>query len=285
MTLVEENNKYYISGRISVMIARNPNGVNETMHKHDFIEIVYMLKGECVHTVDGKDYEVSHGDMLVINYNQTHSIRSDSPLVYVNILIKPEYVNESLANSENAFSLLNLSEFKDFAEILDKNKVKIRFFGDEKRKTEDVITSLLEEMKAKNPGHELYVRSQFNILLLTIFRKMSLNLESKVYDVSEELLDYIRSNCTERLTLNQLADMCSYNCAYFSRLFKEYAGLTFTQYLKKCRIERAKYLIETTNMKITDIAYEVGYVNKTKFFSHFKSVCSMSPLEYRKSIN
>ncbi len=285
MSLFTSNNKYFISGLVSVMVARNPQGVSEPKHEHDFIEIVYMLKGECIHVIDGKEHTASHGDMLIINYNQTHSIKGDSPVKYINILIKPEYINESLANSDNAFSLLNLSEFEDFAEILDKSKVKIRFSHEEQKKIEEIIMSLVQELKTQSPGHELYIRSQFNILLLTIFRKMSLNLDICFHGVSDELLAYIRAHCTEKLTLSQLANMCSYNSAYFSRIFKEFAGVTFTQYLRNARIEKAKQLIETTDMRITDIAYEVGYISKTKFFSNFREICGVSPLEYKKSRN
>lgn len=285
MSLFNANNKYFITESISVMVAKNPNGVNEPEHKHDFIEIVYILKGECLHLVDGKEYFTSHGDVLVINYNQTHSIMGNSAVKYINILIKPEYVNESLANTENAFSLLHLSEFNDFVEILDESKIKIRFSHDERRKIEDIITSLVQEMQTKAPGHELYVRSQFNLLLLMIFRKMSLNLDIEFKGISEELLAYIRVHCAEKLTLSQIASKCSYNSAYFSRAFKDFAGVTFTQYLRDSRIEQAKHLIATSDMRITDVVYAVGYINKTKFFSDFRDKCGMSPLEYRKSRN
>ncbi len=283
MALSTLNNKYFISGPVSVMVARSPYGINEPEHKHDFIEFVYMLKGECLHIIDGKEYRVSHGDMLVINYNQTHSIKGNDNIKYINILVKPEYINASLANTDNAFSLLNLSEFMDFAEILDKSKIKIRFSGEEQKKIEAIITSLLQETKSATPGHELYIRSQFNILLITIFRKMSLSLDMSFKGVSDELLSYIRMHCSEKLSLTQLAKMCSYNVAYFSRIFKEFAGMNFTEYLRTVRIEKAKELIENSDMNITDIAYEVGYVNKTRFFAHFRSVCGMSPLDYKKA--
>ena len=285
MTFFFENNKYFIPDAVSVMVGRNPDGIDEKEHTHDFIEIVYILKGECTHTIDGIQYPVSHGDMLIINYNQTHSIRGTTPLKYINILIKPEYISKGLANSENVFSLLHLSEFEDFAEILDKSKTKIRFSHEERAKMEETITALVQEMQSKEPGHELYIRSQFNILLLTVFRKMSLNLNVDFRGISEELLAYIRVHCTERLTSSQVASMCSYNSAYFSRAFKVFAGVPFTQYIRNCRIQRARELIDTTDMRVSDIAYDVGYANKTKFYSDFRTVCGMSPLEYRKGKN
>ncbi|MBQ7901232.1 MAG: helix-turn-helix transcriptional regulator, partial [Clostridia bacterium] len=71
--------------------------------------------------------------------------------------------------------------------------------------------------------------------------------------------------------------------SYFSRIFKEYAGMTFTEYLKRVRIQKAAVMLTTTQHNITNIIYEVGYSDKTKFYSHFKALMGQSPLQYRKS--
>ena len=91
-------------------------------HTHDFFEMVYILKGSSVHFVDGNAYKLKHGDMLVINYNSRHSHTAESGLQYVHFLLKPQYINQNLANCENAFELLKLSEFEQFRKILDEKK-------------------------------------------------------------------------------------------------------------------------------------------------------------------
>ena len=112
---------------------------------------------------------------------------------------------------------------------------------------------------------------------------MSLDLEFSFDGISEKLLSYIELHCSEKLALESIAKMCSYAPAYFSRVFKNYTGQNFTSYLKKVRIEKAANLLLTTDTKITDIVYLVGYSDKTKFFSHYKSIMGTSPLKYRKS--
>lgn len=283
MSLIEKDNKYFMTDSAYVYTIKNAGEINIPEHKHDFVEMVYILKGKSVHYIDGKEYPVRHGDVLVINYNQTHSMINGADVDYINILMKPEYINKSLVNNENAFALLHLSEFESFSKILDENKCRITFGGEERNRIEEIIAVLIEEMEKKAPGYELAVRSGFNLLLIMIFRKMSLKLENSFDGISDELLLYIRQHCHEKLNLKDIAAVCAYNPSYFSRIFRESVGMTFTEYLKRARIEKAAALLKTTSLNITNIAYDVGYSDKTKFFSHFKALKGESPLKYRKS--
>lgn len=283
MQILLKDDKYFMQDSVSVDILKGPVRKNFPEHKHDFVEMVYVLKGKSVQFIDGREYHAHHGDVLVINYNQTHSATNSEDFSYVNILMKPEYISKGLADSENAFALLHLSEFESFRKILDENKCKLTFRGEERNKIEEIISVLSEEMEQKAPGYELAVRSQFNLFLIMIFRKMSLKLENFFDGVTDELLSYIRQHCVEKLSLKHVAELCAYNPSYFSRIFKESVGMTFTEYLKMVRIEKAAIMIETTSLTITDIAYNVGYTDKTKFFSDFKQLKGVSPLKFRKS--
>ncbi len=282
--ITEKDNRYYMSDGAGIFYGtETPKSINKAPHTHEFVEIVYMLKGKCTHIIDGKEYFVRHGDMVIINYNQTHEIKGDSAASYINILIKPKYINQSLKNQENAFALLNLSEFNDFSKILDMSKCKITFSGDERDQAENVISIISREMAEKAPGYELAIHSQFNLLLIMIFRKMSLKLDGVVWGINDELLAYIKSHCHENFSLEDMAKMCSYNTSYFSRKFKEFAGVTFRTYLKNARLNKAIMLLETTDTKVSDIIEQVGYSDRTKFFSHFAAFTGMTPLKYRNS--
>lgn len=254
-------------------------------HTHDFFEMVYILKGSSVHFVDGNAYKLKHGDMLVINYNSRHSHTAESGLQYVHFLLKPQYINQNLANCENAFELLKLSEFEQFRKILDESKCKITFSGKDRDRLESIISIFLDELAQNPTGYELAVRSLFNVVLLLIFRKMALDMDSTFNGMSDKVLNYIRSNCSKKLSLKALADKCSYNPSYFSRLFKAYTGLSFTDYLKKVRMEKAIDLIKNSDMDMLSIAYAVGYSEKSKFHKHFKEYTGTTPLQFKKSMN
>lgn len=282
MSVFEKDNQFFMSDLAYVSKVYHKDDEPYHSHKHDFIEMVYTVRGKIIHKINDKEYPVSRGDMLIINYGETHSMEIFKDSVSVNILMKPEYISKSLENHENAFALLNLPEFESFKKLLDENKRKVTFKGDERNRTEAIIDDIIKEQDKQNPGFELFIRSQFNVLLITLFRKMSLELDCSFDGVSEKLIHYIGTHCHEKLTLSGIAGMCSYNVSYFSRIFKEYTGVTFTEYLKNVRIRKALHLIESTNLKITDIIFEVGYADKTKFFRDFKFYTGKTPLEYRK---
>ncbi len=282
MIPIEKNKKFFMQNDASVFSVRDKDNIDCSEHRHDFVEMVYMLKGRCVHIIDGVEYPTRRGDLIIINYNRTHAIVGGVNAEYANILMKPEYINSSLKNSENAFSLLMLSEFENFREVLDENKCKVTFLGEERTRIEDIINVIIEEMSQKNPGYELAIRSQFNLLIIMIFRKMSFDINHYFDGVSEKLLSYINQHCHEKLSLEDMAKMCSYNPSYFSRIFKENTGENFTSYLKKVRIKKAAELLTKTDRKVMDIIYEVGYSDRTKFFSHFKAIMGTSPNKYRK---
>lgn len=93
---------------------------------------------------------------------------------------------------------------------------------------------------------------------------------------------YIRENYKKDLNMAVVSNVISMNYSLFSLNFKQYTGMNFVNYLKKIRIEEAKRLLEETDEKIIDISKMVGYDNDKHFMKIFKSVCGVSPSEYRK---
>ena len=283
MSIIEKGNKYYISDYINISYHEKNIGDDGTYtHYHDFVEMVYMLSGKCIHIINGVEHSVKKGDMIFINYNQSHRIVGGIDTEYINILIKPEYISMGLRTQENAFALLELSGFKDFVKILDESRTKVSFFGDERDEIEEIVAVIQKENEEKQPGYDLIIRSELNILLTKVFRKMSIAISDIFGGINEKLLLYIRQNVGRKITLEEISKKCSYNPSYFSRVFKEYTGKTFSQYVIGIRMENAAMLLENTNLSVTDIYSQVGYGNMTKFFSHFKESFGTTPLQYRK---
>ena len=94
---------------------------------------------------------------------------------------------------------------------------------------------------------------------------------------------YIKENFKSDLNMAVVSNCISMNYSLFSLNFKQYTGMNFVNYLKKIRVEEAKRLLEETDEKINDISRLVGYENDKHFMKIFKSVCGVSPSEYRKN--
>jgi AraC-like DNA-binding protein len=93
--------------------------------------------------------------------------------------------------------------------------------------------------------------------------------------------DFIKQHQTEDLSLGQVAKAVNTSTFYFCKMFKKVTGLNFTDYLSRIRIENAKNLLLNPNLRISEIAYEVGFQSLTHFNRVFKRIVGQSPTEYR----
>jgi YesN/AraC family two-component response regulator len=102
--------------------------------------------------------------------------------------------------------------------------------------------------------------------------------------VVQDTIRYVDVHLKEPLQLRDIADHLHVNASYLSVLFKEQMGMTFTEYLTRRRIQRAKELLTNTRMTIAEIAEAAGYQTDKYFVKVFRSVEGMSPGHYRKSM-
>ena len=96
--------------------------------------------------------------------------------------------------------------------------------------------------------------------------------------------EYIRQNQAEDLSLGQVAKAVNTSSFYFCKLFKKATGLNFTDYVSRVRIEKAKNLLLNPNLRISEIAYEIGFQSLTHFNRVFKKVTGQSPTGYRDQL-
>ena len=93
--------------------------------------------------------------------------------------------------------------------------------------------------------------------------------------------EFIRQNQAEELSLGMVARAVNTSTFYFCKLFKRATGLNFTDYVSRVRIEKARNLLLNPNLRISEIAYEVGFQSLTHFNRVFKRISGESPSEYR----
>jgi AraC-like DNA-binding protein len=103
-------------------------------------------------------------------------------------------------------------------------------------------------------------------------------IPSKILDV----ISYIQVNLNQNLTVTHLAERVNQHQDYFSRLFFQYTGIRPLAYIHEKRIERAQYLLTTTNMSYAEVAAETGFENLPHFSRIFKKVTSLTPGQYRQ---
>ena len=100
--------------------------------------------------------------------------------------------------------------------------------------------------------------------------------------IIEKVKSYVAEAINQNVTLKEISDTYHYNCSYLGQKFKSHENMTFNEYLLQQRMEMAKILLDNTNMKIYEIANEVGYRELDWFYKKFKSYTGISATEYRK---
>ncbi|MFC4598409.1 response regulator [Cohnella hongkongensis] len=100
--------------------------------------------------------------------------------------------------------------------------------------------------------------------------------------VIEEAVEYIQANYSrEDLSFNGLSERLGMNPTYFSKLFKQETGSTFTDYVTKVRLDQAKRALRETTLRVSEIAYGAGFRDPFYFSTLFKKHTGLNPTEYR----
>ena len=106
--------------------------------------------------------------------------------------------------------------------------------------------------------------------------------KAEVHPIIKKVCDYIDENLAKDISLEETADFAGVSIFYLSKLFKEEKGETFINFVSDKRLEKARQLLESTDLSIKEITAEVGYNDQNYFSRIFKNKYGLSPKEYRK---
>ena len=106
----------------------------------------------------------------------------------------------------------------------------------------------------------------------------------KIDNIINTAIDFIRQNLGKDMSLEGVAGKVYLSPSYFSRSFKEFTNMNFTDYLIQQRLEKAKYLLESTTLKVEDIAKVVGFNTPHYFTKKFKEAFGITPVNFKHKI-
>lgn len=139
----------------------------------------------------------------------------------------------------------------------------------------------------RNPSNEiadLYAQTIIMKLMQTLIQAaLPLPASTNYSKYMTAAINYIRDHFSEQLTLEQVAQELNISRSYLALIFKKETSLTFSTWLRKYRIGKAKELLKNTNMRQDDICTEVGIYDSSYLCRLFKEYEHLSPDEYRKN--
>ena len=99
-----------------------------------------------------------------------------------------------------------------------------------------------------------------------------------------KIVEYIINNYKNDCMVDDIAKEVNIHPNYLISLFRKESGINLTRYTLMLRIYEAQRLLLTTDMKIIDIAMEVGFGSTSNFYKYFKKMCGKNPKDYRKIV-
>jgi AraC-like DNA-binding protein/mannose-6-phosphate isomerase-like protein (cupin superfamily) len=264
-----------------------PSQGRTQLHTHDYIELAYIVEGEFRQRIMGNDILFKKGELCLIDKNCPHQdFLGDGESIILFIGLANEIFDEVMVGNIGEEKILN---FLRTALMKQKGVRQFLHFKPKNAgegKLEELLLLLLEELKEKDAASR-YICKGLIIRILHYISTMydfSLSNEQRRkmnWLVYEELVRYIGENYA-RITVRELVAKFHFNEDYYNRLLKEKTGMTYLEYVQDIRLGNARRLLETTNLKVDEIAEQVGYQNKGYFYKIFVDKYGITPAKLRK---
>lgn len=255
------------------------------LHTHGYYELVFVLAGSCRHTLNGKNFIMNKGDYILLNNTSRHSYQSigDEELAIVNCLFYPSFVEYSIPDNADVYTLLENYHFRLKRELFVQNPVGT-VFSDSNGEIEKLLTVMNNEFINKDAGYLELIRGSLIQLLIIAMRNIYTDIKvSNADDTIQNVLEYINMNYMKELTLKDICARFNYSLPYMSSKFKRYAGISFMEYLQKIRVENSMKLLSDTRQSVSEIARFVGYKDIKSYYKVFKKYSGKTPADFRKN--
>lgn len=258
------------------------------MHRHQFVEIVYILSGEATHTVGDREYTVKSGDVVVINCNVPHKFTANTAagelFVAYDLMFGLQFIDPTAGNDATFETLQDSflfgALFPGEAALPD-----IHISGKRYGSYGDLFTRIYHALKGKEQGYIELSRAYVIELIVKILKDMgrdgSKELTSENKKAVFSAISYMERRYNTPLDLEDIAAQVFLSPEYFRKLFKKMTGESVRTYLHGLRVDEACRLLTVTDMSIQDISIAVGYQDMKSFYQAFKQKTGKTPKEYR----
>ena len=249
-------------------------------HTHDYVEMVYMCRGETVHVVNGSRIVLREGELLMLGQHARQSIEpAGKEDIAVNFIVRPGFFTGTLpylGEEETPLRRFVVSC------LTGENEAGYLLF-----RAADVlpIQNLIENLLFTIPGDTPNRRGILQATMGLLFANLLNHTETLTYSSGEQetvfsVLRYVEEHY-QGGSLGELAAREHYELTALSRLIRARTGKTYTELVQEKRLSQAAWLLKNTGRRVDEIARTVGYENVSYFHRLFAARFGCSPKHYR----
>ncbi len=258
--------------------------------EHDFYELIYVDKGECIITDGDRSINMSVGEAYLVHPNVFHTLSGNDAHNFNVFIISftckskllalfPSEIFEITPALRSIISKIIKECHKSFnIPIIDKNVLEIHPKQDAPIGSRQLIKLYLEEFFITLLRNE-YERSNASRILSLLGSK-----EEASQSLIESVKKYLLDNLDKKITLTEICKSFNYSKNYICENFKLSTGCSIIEYFNRAKIEKAKDLLRDKKYTISKISEMLGFSSPAYFSKAFKKVTGVSPMEYEHSL-
>ena len=270
------------SGKL-IQVRTHTRFVHFPVHKHNYVEVIYMCSGSTHHVINGEDVHLHQGELLFLNQTVTQEIfPAEETDIAVNFIILPGFFDLVLKMMGEEQNLL-----RDF--IVDCLRGENSSSGYLYFKVADIlpvqnlVENLIWTIVNKQTNKRSINQTTMGLLILQLMNHMD-KLETGESSGEQKLIIRVLSYIEEHYRdgeLGELANHLHYDLYWLSKEIKKRTGRTYTELVQTKRLNQAAYLLNTTSIPIADVAIAIGYNNFAYFHRIFRKRFGVTPRTYR----
>ena len=251
-------------------------------HIHNAVELLYMQEGSFRAILDGTEYIMEKGDLILICSNTIHHVSAlDLPdNSYYVIKIPPTFfLNLASGNSGTEYMMRFALNRKDCKTLWKRDEL-------ENSTILPVLQSIVQENRHRSYAYEVAMRLKTMELLLAILREDPHRPEAthdRATYPSYQVMEHVRKHYAQDISEQELAGSLGMSYHHFSRSFKRVTGITFREYLNQTRIHQAERMLHEGGRSVSEVAIECGYNSISYFIRVFRTLTGRTPYQILKS--
>lgn len=264
----------------SILLHLNRETESYDTHWHSAMEIIMPMENIYTVIIGKKKYVLNEGEILLIPAGELHKLIAPST-GFRRILL----FDFSLISNLRGFSSVS-NIFNQAIHITEENSPDILV------PVQTLFDEISYEYKKNNTFREGAIYAHLIQMFVLLARKF-MNTSNSFPDIRTNkqkeyvskfnlIFEYINNNFTEDITLDKIADVAGFSKFHFCRLFKQFTGTTFYDYLNQRRIKEAEKLLLNPELTITDVAMHSGFSSISTFNRVFKNFKECTPTEFKK---
>jgi AraC-like DNA-binding protein/quercetin dioxygenase-like cupin family protein len=267
--------------------ARFEDGDLTPRHKHNYVELTYVVEGRYHQRIEGCDETLNKGEICLIGRDTPHR----EYLYQQNAIVLFLGISNAFFDKSTPLETGDPEGQRFLREMILNHDEKYHFVRFTPQKSETIIPRLFEaivsELRRHEPGTRYVVMGYAARLLYRLPTDYDAHIQGKTRQGAakqqfEDVKQYLNEHYRET-SLEELVSVFGYTPDYFNRLIKRRTGMTYSRFLQDIRLEKAKILLKTTQFTIEDIAHQVGYENQTYFYRIFHEKFSAKPDGLRRA--